>query len=172
MKKCLFIFFVTLSLVACATFYGPLGLMGGYSETRLDKDLFRVSFRGNGFTRLERALDFTLLRSSELSLQNGFKYFVIVYGDSYVSSSNYISPATTQTRGQIQFYGNYAYASATSTTYGGQVYNIKKPRITIVILCFEKRPDLEATVFNAEYIRESIESKYKSVKKYKYWNRK
>ena len=160
MRKHLAIFVLILSLSGCATLYRPVGIMGGYSETRLDEKLFKVSFRGNGFTSLERALDFTLLRSSELSLMNNFKYFVIVYGDSYISSSNYISPTVTNTYGQIQFYDNYAYGSATSTQYGGQVYNVKKPRVTAVILCFEERPDLEATIFNAEYIKESVRSKY------------
>lgn len=162
MRKYLLFFVLILSLVSCATFYKPLGFSGGYSSTTFDKNLFRVSFSGNGFTSLERALDFAFLRSAELCWYRDFKYFVIVDSSTYISNSLYITPTTIRTSGEIRFYpySNYASISARSRTYGGQIYNISKPKVMLVILCFEERPDLEATIFNAEYIKESVRSKY------------
>src|SRR5882724_2256033 len=71
-----------LSLAGCATTYQPQSFSGGFSETQLDKNVFRVSFKGNGYTQAERAEEMALLRSAELTLKNGFKYFVIIDGRS------------------------------------------------------------------------------------------
>src|SRR5437764_1386447 len=56
-----------LLFVACATPYQRHGFTGGFSESQLDENVFRVNFRGNGYTSPERAADFTLLRSAELA---------------------------------------------------------------------------------------------------------
>jgi hypothetical protein len=64
-----------LSIQACATGYKSDGFVGGYSETQLDENVFKVAFRGNGYTRQDRAADFTLLRSAELALKSGYSYF-------------------------------------------------------------------------------------------------
>jgi len=163
MRKHLLFFVLILSLVGCATIYRPLGFTGGYSSTTLDKNLIRVSFNGNGYTSVERVLDFAFLRSAELCTYRSFKFFVVVDSNTYISNSCYITPTTTRTTGQIRLhpYSNSASVSTRSRTYGGQVYNISKPKVMLVILCFEERPDLDATIFNAEFIKESIRSKYK-----------
>ena len=67
-----------LLLFGCATTYQSDGATGGYSETQLDENVFVVHFSGNGFTKKARAADFALLRSSELTLEHGYKYFVII----------------------------------------------------------------------------------------------
>ena len=61
----------------CATPYQSNSLTGGFSDTRLAPDVFRVTFRGNGYTSDERAQDFAMLRAAELSLQHGFTCFAI-----------------------------------------------------------------------------------------------
>lgn len=163
MRKHLLFFVLILLSVSCATIYQPRGLTGGYSSTTFDKNLFRVTFNGNGYTRLERVLDFALLRSAELCSYRSFKFFVVVDSNTYISNSRYITPTTTRTSGEIRFhpYSNYASISGRSRTSGGQVYNIRKPSVMLVVLCFEEKPDLIATIFNAEFIKESIRSKYK-----------
>ena len=60
-------------LSGCATAYQPKGFTGGFSETQLDESVFQVSFRGNAYTSSERAADFTLLRSAELTIENGYR---------------------------------------------------------------------------------------------------
>src|SRR5216684_2626971 len=117
-------------LGACATSYKPQGLSGGFSETQLDRNVFRVSFRGNGYTRPERAEDFALLRSAELALRNGFTHFIIVDGRSSSEYGAYTTPTQSYTTGGATSYGNTAYGSATTTTYGGQSFLIRKPSAT------------------------------------------
>ncbi len=78
MKKIITISVFMLFIQGCATTYQSTGLTGGYSETQLDENVFKVSFHGNGHTGRERVTDFTILRSAELILEHGYKYFIII----------------------------------------------------------------------------------------------
>ena len=100
---------IVLLLGGCATTYQPQGLSGGFSETQIDTNVFTVTFKGNGYTGQDKANDFTLLRSAELTLEHGFKYFVVV--DALQYSKNSI----------------------------GQTYNISKPRSSNTIICFSEK---------------------------------
>ena len=102
---------IAAALAGCATSYQKQGLSGGFTETQLDKAVFRVSFKGNGFTSPERAADFTLLRSAELALKNGFTHFVIVDGHSNVDYAAYVTPIQSTTFGSATAYGNTAYGA-------------------------------------------------------------
>ena len=62
--------FLTL-VVGCSTTYQSKGLTGGYSDTQLSQDVFRVNFAGNAYTSGEKAQDYTLLRAAQLTLTNG-----------------------------------------------------------------------------------------------------
>lgn len=67
-------------LAACTpkpTPYQPLGKKGGYEETRLKKNVYRVSFRGNRYTLETAVIDYLYLRSAELTREAGFSHFVI-----------------------------------------------------------------------------------------------
>lgn len=65
-------------LMSCATAYQPVGFTGGYSDQRLDDNTAQVSFRGNGFTAPETVHSYLLRRCAEITLQNGYNYFVLV----------------------------------------------------------------------------------------------
>lgn len=77
--------FATLALIialaGCATpapQYGPAVRPGdsGFSETRIENDRFRVSYR-TATGGPVAASDFALLRAAELTLQNGYDYFIV-----------------------------------------------------------------------------------------------
>lgn len=153
------IFLAILFIYGCATPYQGDGFSGGYSETQLDENVFRVSFRGNGYTRRDRVADFTLLRSAELALQNGYKYFVIVEAKSHTTTSTHTTPTTTNTTANVWGTGNYAYGNATSTTTGGQTYNISKPSSSNTIICFKEKPVIGFS-YNASFIYKSLTEKY------------
>ena len=154
LSVCILIFF------GCATSYQPVGFTGGYEETRLDENVFSVFFRGNGYTSRQRAVDFALLRSAELAITHGYEYFVILESNSYLSTSTYTTPTQTRTTGEVGFYGNSAYGTSRTTAFGGQTYYIRKPRVSLMIMCFKEKPDIEATVFNARFLSDSINGKY------------
>ena len=53
----------------------------GYSETRIENDRWRISFKGNSMTDRETVETYMLYRGAELTLQNGYDHFTIVNRD-------------------------------------------------------------------------------------------
>lgn len=73
-----------LALTACAStgpYYQPIeagrAWQGGYQETRLGEDRFEVSFVGNRLTSREQVETYLLYRAAELTVQQGYDWFVI-----------------------------------------------------------------------------------------------
>lgn len=153
--KHLILLVAILLLAGCATQYQRVGLSGGYSEVQLAENVFKVTFRGNGYTSREKAADFALLRSAELALEHGFKYFAVIDDQNYANHSTYVTPTTTNASAFAS--GNAAYG--TSTTYGGQSFLISKPSSTNMIMCFPEKP--EGFSFNAEFVAKSLRETYK-----------
>ena len=149
-----------LLLTGCATPYQSHGYTGGYSETRLAENVFQVTFKANAYSGFERATDFNLLRSAELTLENGFRYFIIVDSKEHTTESTYTAPTTSQTTASAYGYGNAAYGHAQTTTYGGQTYHYSKPSTTNDIVCFKEKPDIVGMVLDAVYVTDSIRKKY------------
>ncbi len=158
------------TLAGCATAYQPQGATGGFSESQLDENVFQVTFKGNGYTDRDRANDFALLRSAEIALEKGYKYFVIVDAQQYSKNSSYTTPTTATTNVNANTYGsaygygnsvNYSgntYGTATTTYSGGQTFHISKPRTTNTIVCFKEKP--EGFSYNAEFLAKSLKEKY------------
>lgn len=136
----------------CATKYKPTGFSGGYSETQLGENVFNVSFRGNGYTSRERASDFTLLRSAELSLHNGFEYFIITNSEKYTNI--HTTPKSYSTSGNI----NGSSYNATTTQSGGITF--RKPSANNTIVCFKEKPKINDIIYEANFIIKSIKTKY------------
>ena len=97
--KALVVLIFAAILVAGCTAYQKQGLTGGFSETQLGENVFQVTFKGNAYTSRERVSDFNLLRSAEITLENGYRYFVIVDSEKYSKTGSYRTPTTSQTTG-------------------------------------------------------------------------
>lgn len=145
---------------ACATQYQRQGFSGGYTETQLDNNVYRVSFRGNGYTSAERAADFNLLRCAELTLQNGYKYFAVVEGREGTNYSTYTTPTQTYTTGSAYVAGNAVYGNATTTTYGGRTFVFAKPSSTNTIIMLRERNEIAGMTYDAKFLYNSLSSKY------------
>jgi hypothetical protein len=149
--------FIALALVVllcgCATGYGPHGFTGGYSEMQLQPNVFQVRFNGNGYTSLDRARDFCLLRCSEVCLENGFTHFELLEKSSSVSRSTYKTASYSKT----SFNSN----SATTTTTGGDTYQVAKPGTENLIACYREVSAPPAGLFDAAFLARSIRHKYK-----------
>ena len=78
MKKAICLLAVALLLPGCAANYERSSGTVGYQEVQLDANVFRVTFTGNDFTGPRKVSDFALLRSAELALEHGYRYFVVV----------------------------------------------------------------------------------------------
>lgn len=70
-----------LLLAGCQTGYQPRGATGGYEEQKLDEDMYRVSFYGNGNTPRGAVLKYFLYRCAELTLERGYAYFELYAPD-------------------------------------------------------------------------------------------
>lgn len=140
-------------LIGCSTPYKSAGLTGGYSDVQLSKDIYKVSFRGNGFTSNEKVQDYLLYRCAQLTDSKGYKYFIVLAGNENHSDQIYTTPTTinTHVNGNIYSKGTartnyYGYQSksnftlngntstnANTTITQGTTYNIRKYTDTAVI---------------------------------------
>lgn len=151
----------------CATGYNKDGLFGGFTETQLAPDLFRVTFKGNAYTSRERVADFALLRASELCQSNGFPYFAIVAGQSGGKTESYTTAGTSQTTGSGNYQGtrigsnvlgSYNYSS-TTTYQPGQTFTMFKPETGLLVQGFKEKPK-DIFTFDAAFLARSIKDRY------------
>lgn len=85
-KQCWILF--SLFILTSCTSYGPAGesagfSVGGYSDSRINQNTAIVTFDGNMFTARGTAERYMLYRCAQVTLANGYDYFII----SSVSSS-------------------------------------------------------------------------------------
>lgn len=147
MRK-LFVCVVAISLLAgCATGYQPKGFKGGFTETQLAPDSWRVSFGGNAFTSPEAAVDYTLLRCAELTLQGGYTHFVVISGENRRNVSTSTTPMYANTVGNR------------TTITGGDTVSISKPTTTNVIVMLNGSP-AGTRAFDAAFLTASLKKKY------------
>lgn len=80
---------LTLMISSCSTSYKKTGWGGGYSDMALNKDLFQVSFSGNGYTSGATVQKYFLRRCAEITLENGYDYFSFVEKDGGATKETY-----------------------------------------------------------------------------------
>ncbi len=93
--KVIFILCFSIFLASCTTGYRPLNDSGGYWEERIEStsNKFKIGYDGNKWhsdpaNRKERVIDLALLRSAEVALENGFKYFIISDSKAYTEKTS------------------------------------------------------------------------------------
>ncbi len=88
----------TLLVAGCATEtpYRPATGQGfyrtGYSDRMVEPGRFLVSFAGNSVTSRDTVERYLFFRAAELTLQNGFDYFVMADRDTNLQSRTYSTP--------------------------------------------------------------------------------
>ncbi|MBI5574393.1 MAG: hypothetical protein HY919_07580 [Elusimicrobia bacterium] len=151
-----------LSLFGCATPYKKSGWKGGYTDFKVQDDIFKVGFKGNAKCSLERAEDFCLLRCAEVTIENGYKYFIILDERSGTQTGAYTTPATANTHG-TSYGGTY---QGTTNIYGGQTYIYHKPSTRNTIKCFREKPEnIPTIIYDAIMVKKNIRNQYKLGKK-------
>lgn len=120
----------------CATGYHESNLAGGFSDTQLQDDTFRVYFHGNAFTTPEQMSDYTMLRAAEVALDHGFKFFVVA------DEKQTTIVGAAGTRGTISMYQVGANNSQT-------------------IVCYTDKPQAMALVYDANAVYGSLTTKYR-----------
>jgi hypothetical protein len=146
-------------LAGCATSYKSKGFGGGYSETQLAPDSFRVMFRGNAYTSPERMQDFALLRAADIVEQHGFTCFAVENERSSTAVEGDKTSGTSVTSGSVETSGSEAYMTGQSSRTRMQIYDFDNPQTGLLVRAFQTKP---ANVFTFEVssLQRSIRQKY------------
>ncbi len=171
----IFVLSAIIGISGCATGYKSDGFTGGYSDTQLAPDMYRVVYRGNAYTAPERAQDLALLRASELTLQLGFTCFAIIDETHSTTTSSFTTPGhaettaytTGQSSGKIYvnpYGGSYsgtssAYTKANTTYTPPKTHVFYKPKTGIMVKAFQTKPEGFFT-FDAAFLQQSLKQKY------------
>jgi len=158
----LFMIALLATLAGCSTSYGPSGLAGGYEETQLAPNVWRVSFTGNGYTTQERTQDFAMLRSAELTVKTGYRYFGFAAAGVRANPGGVITtPGYSTTTGSASIYGNTISGNASTVSYPGSSYAWTFPTANNTVVMFREKPQADTMIYDAQFICESLGTKYK-----------
>jgi hypothetical protein len=115
----------TLLVAGCATetTYRPATGVGfsrtGYSDRRIEPNRFLVSFSGNSVTSRDTVERYLFFRAAELTLQNGFDYFLMADRDTNLQSRTYSTPGLGNGFGGGFGYGGFGGYWGPSWRYRG-----------------------------------------------------
>ena len=142
-----------LLLGACATQtpYQPSGDgRYGYSEQKIEKNRYRVTFTGNPSTPRETVQNYLLYRASELTLQNGFDYFTMVDRD-VERETRYYSHGYVDDFGYYGFNRRYSYRrSYRPNYYSSTSYPISEySGIADILMAEGEKPEDDANAYDA-----------------------
>lgn len=161
MRKPLPLRLATVSLVillaACATAtpYRPLEEGYGYSERKLESNRYAITFTGNSQTPRQVVEDYLLYRAAEVTLANGYNYFIMADQD---------TEADTRYQNQIINYGGFGSyrwgpgfgtgigigTTTASTEYEGQAN---------IVMFKGAKPAQDVKAFDAREIKSNLESR-------------
>jgi len=87
MRRLSVVFVFCILAAGCATQYrsSDESFTGGFSETQLAPDTWRVLVEGNSFTSRRHAEQFLMRRCAELALEQGKRYFVLGDHDAWMN---------------------------------------------------------------------------------------
>lgn len=136
--KVIVILCFSIFLASCTTGYRPLNDSGGYWEERIEStsNKFKIGYDGNKWhsdpvNRKERVIDLALLRSAEVALENGFKYFIISESEAYTEKTSLLqgsipSNSTSSRLKRINASETYQIkATFTTVNYGDIAENLR-----------------------------------------------
>lgn len=133
-------------LGSCATSYGPradyAGIpIGGYTNERIDENTMIVGFDANGFTSARKIQTFLLYRCAEVTIHNGYQYFIIVsssilpVNNNIVTSTSYRKVSNTP-----RLYNTY---------YRNQTYQANNYALTDTLRYYDPAPQAQANIHAA-----------------------
>jgi hypothetical protein len=140
-------------LSGCATPYGKYGIAGGYTDTRVDENTFSIHVQANGFTDQQTASMHAMYRAAEITVENGFDFFVIVSNAAGARSGTVAIPGQTYSNTNVNVYGNTAYARTTTTTAPTVYMPMTLPNSTLMIKSFKgEKPAGDPNVYDARSV--------------------
>lgn len=142
--------------------YQPLGESGGFEETRLQENVYRVSFKANAYTAETDVLDYMYLRSAELTKEAGFSHFLIVqdYGKSQARPQPRVRMGVGLgffSGGRGSFWGAGAHAPVGPSHYeGGIAYHLG---VFVIRMLTAAEAKAEPEALEVEFLLKSVHQK-------------
>jgi hypothetical protein len=147
-------------LAGCVTPYQKLGLGGGFSDFALSDDTYKISFRGNGYTSADIVQDYLLRRCAEITLQNGYRYFVILGANTNSKNSAWTTPAQVQSNSYGNFYGTgNAYLNSVYGSYNQNILTTINPSQTFIVTRYTTTAIIKMLNNNKNY-QSALDAKY------------
>lgn len=137
-------------LAACATAtpYQPENQGYGYFEQRIEKNRYRVTFSGNSETPKQTVENYLLYRAAELTVQNGYDYFVLA-SDGTEANTRYIE--------NFDGFGGYwwhpRFAGGVSTATPITQYEAQAS----VVMFSGAKPDQNVKAFDAKQVLSNLQ---------------
>ena len=163
-----------LALAACATStpYAPAEANKGYGFTdqKIEDDRYRITFRGNAQTSREAVETYLLLRSAELTLENGFDHFIVVEDETdksttYRGTSNAFGPGFGAFGPGFGAFPYYGYGFPWGAGFGGGFVNDIdiRPRDRYTAIAYVKmgegqKPEDELAAYDARQVEQNLRS--------------
>ncbi|HXV19337.1 MAG TPA: hypothetical protein VD883_04590 [Candidatus Omnitrophota bacterium] len=160
-KKSAILLLSVLLAAGCATGYQKQDMWGyGYHETKLQDDVYRIDFEGGADSEMTQIKDFALLRCAEFSIQNGYKYFVILER----TADNKVSVVETPGYEFDDYYYDPVRPYILRPRYRRPTtYSVfTEPSVSNIIQGYRERPtNVNNLVYDAQKILENLKGKYK-----------
>ena len=143
------------ALAACAmaTPYQPLRGGEGYSEQKLEANRYRVVFAANSATPRQKAQDYVLLRAAELTLAQGYDYFVLT-GQSTGADPRGSSSSLSFGFGGFSFGGGGGVGAGVGVGTGG---GVDYTQIADIVMFKGAKPANDPGAFDAHAVKENLE---------------
>src|SRR5699024_6758878 len=132
-------------------------------QTYIDENIYEVAFYGNGFTSIRRTEELALLRAAEVTLKDGYGYFIIIDANSYIDSSTITIPASYQSTTNLYSYGNAVTATTTTWQTGGGTHTSRHPTHRIKIAAFKSSSEAgknDGTVYDSQRVKTELFGRY------------
>lgn len=158
----LLVCFILGATSSCTT-YKKMGFTGGFDETRLGENIWRVNARGNAYASEDLIANMVMMRSADLAFQNGFSHFAFASGSTSSKTGVIYDPGTTYTTGNENTFGNSATYNATTQSIGSSFTYYSKPSAQNTVVMFREKPkNFNGIVYATSFICRNLGKKLKS----------
>ena len=151
------------SCTPVATPYQPKHEGYGYEESRLQQNLYRVSFRANRYTSETDVMDYLYLRSAELAKAAGYAHFLVVQD---LSKSQMEGERTPRFRIGLGFSSSSRHSmvgAGFSSPFGESEtrYSVRYHLgVLLIRMLTEEEAQNEKNSIEVDYLLESLREKY------------
>ena len=156
--KILVLMVVGLVAAGCGeTGYHVKDASGGYSDFAISPDVFSVSFKGNSSTGRHTVEKYLMRRCCEVTLANGYKYYIVVSDKEDTRTGTIYSGNTTYNSSNYRKGNDDDYRHGFSHGYAstfGSAQDYEEPGLICTIKCFKERPDEDVDYIDAEFFME------------------